>query len=286
MQHAVTRCIAFGLMLFASAGQAVTEGYRQNYFLFAGADDLENEDGDVRCDGKFQISFTTPLRNPTNVARGAIAGIVEKTGPLYFGYTQRAFWELCQQSFPFSETNYMPELFWAKNVELFGRRAVRFIGWEHQSNGRDSIESRSWDRIYARMHFPFLAKIEKPLLDESETSIRNRLAIDISLWHPVTRGRQNRDINDFYGFGELAATYTFSNQHRLKMAVRKGGGLTDFSRGNLELQWLFPSKALGIQWMVQAFNGYGESLQQYNVHSSAVRFGVVFSDYEFKMPGN
>ena len=102
----------------------LVSGYKPNYFQFIGADDIDNEEGDITCDGKFQISFATPLRNPTRLASDLFTRVVNFTGPLYFSYTQRAFWELCKESLPFSETNYMPEFFWAKNVEVFGRDAV------------------------------------------------------------------------------------------------------------------------------------------------------------------
>ena len=72
--------------------------------------------------------------------------------PLYFAYSQRSFWSLydAERSRPFRETVFNPEVFY----RWIPKSATQELNWgldggyEHESNGQDIPESRSWDRLY------------------------------------------------------------------------------------------------------------------------------------------
>lgn len=66
---------------------------------------------------------------------------------LFFAYTQRSWWDLynVQNSRPFRETNYNPQVF--IRTPKFG--LFQFdVGYWHESNGGTPAVSRSWDRWY------------------------------------------------------------------------------------------------------------------------------------------
>jgi phospholipase A1 len=84
--------------------------------------------------------------------------VLGKDMDLWFGYTQRSFWQLynSDDSAPFRETNYEPEalLNFRTDIDFLGMkaRAVQ-VGFNHQSNGRSEPLSRSWNRIVGNVGF-------------------------------------------------------------------------------------------------------------------------------------
>ena len=94
----------------------------------------------------FQISFKVRLWRD----------ILGKDLNLWFGYTQRSFWQLYNfnDSSPFRETNYEPELLLTLSTRfsILGLKGRFFqLGANHQSNGQSEPLSRSWNRIVANM---------------------------------------------------------------------------------------------------------------------------------------
>src|SRR5690606_34769127 len=69
---------------------------------------------------------------------------------LYFAYSQIMFWKIYDESKPFEDVNYMPELFY-RFLEGGSKVFQSFdIGYLHTSNGQAEDESRSLDRIFIR----------------------------------------------------------------------------------------------------------------------------------------
>ncbi|MEO0814116.1 MAG: phospholipase A, partial [Myxococcota bacterium] len=106
------------------------EAYRPNYFLF----------GDQEDQILFQFSFRYNLWPQEENRLG-----------VFLAYTQRSWWDLYafDDSSPFTENNYSPELVFRWRYRRFGVLGTGFdqvqFGFQHQSNGEDSVESRSWD---------------------------------------------------------------------------------------------------------------------------------------------
>jgi outer membrane phospholipase A len=66
-------------------------------------------------------------------------------------------------------------------------------GYNHQSNGRTDILSRSWDRIFAEFGFE-----------------RGNLGLIAKTWYRIKESADeddNPDITDYYGYGSLTAIY-------------------------------------------------------------------------------
>ena len=107
--------------------------YKDFYIApFTYDDDYKGEETEMI----FQISFKARLLG----------------SPLYFAYTQQSFWQAynTDESSPFRESNYAPEIFWRFSPGDWWSKTMGLdLGFEHQSNGQPTAESRSWNRLYA-----------------------------------------------------------------------------------------------------------------------------------------
>ena len=184
---------------------------------------------------------------------------------LWFGYTITSFWQAYNDtiSSPFRETNYEPEamLVFRTNYEIAGFRG-RFInlGMVHQSNGRSEGLSRSWNRVYAQFGFE-----------------RDNLALLIRPWYrlPEPDVDDNPDIEDYLGHGELLAVYR-KGRNAYSLLLRNNFKRSD-NRGALKLNWSFPLYGR-LKGYVQYFNGYGESLIDYNHSQQSLGIGVSLTE--------
>lgn len=203
---------------------------------------------------KFQISAKYPL---------AFNLFGENT--LYFAYTNRSFWQLYNEnSAPFRETNHEPEIFllMPTDWELLGfKNSFINLGFVHQSNGRAGTLSRSWNRLYATFVFE-----------------KDDLAIVFKPWYRIEEDIEdddNPDIEDFMGNFELTGVYKAGN-HTLSAMVRNS--LDSNNNSTIQLDWVFPfTKTLG--GYIQYFNGYGESLIDYNYKQESIGIGVALSGW-------
>ncbi|MHB1085504.1 MAG: phospholipase A [Thiobacillus sp.] len=185
---------------------------------------------------------------------------------LWFGYTITSFWQAYNGtiSSPFRETNYEPEamLVFRTNYELGGFRG-RFInlGMVHQSNGRPETLSRSWNRVYAQFGFE-----------------RKNLALLVRPWVriPESSGNDdNPDIEDYLGHGDVLAVYR-KGRNAYSLLLRNNFKTTD-NRGALKLNWSFPLYGR-LKGYLQYFNGYGESLIDYNHKQQSLGLGVSLTE--------
>lgn len=223
--------------------------YKDNYIItgtsFAGGKVTK-----YNSDAKFQISLRHRLYRK----------LLPYRLYTFLTYTQKSFWAIYRSSAPFTETNYNPTLGIGRNFISEGRIAwSTMLQFEHESNGRDSIWSRSWNRITfmgiynMNCNFTFQAKV----------------------WIPMMLSEYNKDISRYSGIGHLAATYN-NNNGRLScsvLMVKRGGW-------NFNANW-----QIGVAYRLfrqdnqylylQFFDGYGESMIHYNDFRRYVRVGFV-----------
>ena len=184
---------------------------------------------------------------------------------LWFGYTITSFWQAYNDtiSSPFRETNYEPEaiLTYRTDYEIAGFRG-RFInlGMLHQSNGRGEELSRSWNRVYAQFGFE-----------------RDNLAVLIRPWYriPEQDVDDNPDIEDYLGHGDLQVVYR-KGRNAYSLLLRNNFKTSD-NRGAVKLNWSFPLYGR-LKGYVQYFNGYGESLIDYNHSQQSFGVGVSLTE--------
>ncbi len=207
-----------------------------------------------KVEGKFQLSLKTK----------AVEGVFGDYGDLWLGYTQSSRWQLynASDSRPFRETNYEPEasLIFATNYNLFGLNG-RLLGLSlnHQSNGRELPLSRSWNRAILNVGFE-----------------RDNFALMLRPWYRIpdedSAKDDNPDIKNYMGRGDLQAFYKYKNQEFSLMLRHslKGG---DNNHGAVQFDWAFPINN-NLRGYMQIFDGYGESLIDYNHKATYVGFGV------------
>lgn len=204
-------------------------------------------------EAKFQISLKTK----------AWENIFGNNGDLWLGYTQSSRWQVfnSEESRPFRETNYEPEasLMFRTNYEVLGLNA-RLLGvtLNHQSNGRSDPLSRSWNRVIFNLGFE-----------------KDNFALMLRPWYRVEENAKddnNPDIKDYIGRGDLTAFYRKGNNDFSLMLRHslKGG---DRSHGAVQFDWAFPIKGK-LRGHLQLFDGYGESLIDYNHRATYVGLGV------------
>ncbi|MTI13031.1 phospholipase A [Sansalvadorimonas verongulae] len=218
-----------------------------------------------KAEVKFQLSLKVAVAK----------GVLSEHGDIYVAYTNQSWWQAYNTaiSSPFRETNHEPEIFYnlVMDHDLFGMkvRDVQF-GLSHQSNGRSGDISRSWNRMYASM-----------LLE------KNNFYLHLKPWWRIpedkkkspsdTSGDDNPDITKYLGYGEMNMFYKLG-EHNLSMMLRNN--LRSDNKGAVQLGWSFPlSDANKLRGYVQYFNGYGESLIDYNASVSRLSIGFMLTDW-------
>ncbi|WP_254461198.1 phospholipase A [Xanthomonas sacchari] len=204
-------------------------------------------------EAKFQLSFKTKI----------VENIFGDNGDLWGGYTQSSRWQVynAEQSRPFRETNYEPELMlvFRNNYSLFGWKGrMTGIQLTHQSNGRSDPLSRSWNRAMLNIG-----------LD------RENWALVLRPWYRIPESRKqdnNPDIEDYMGRGDATLIYN-RNGHEVALMARHSLRGGDRSHGAVQLDWGFPISNL-LRGHVQVFDGYGESMIDYNHRATYVGVGI------------
>jgi len=203
---------------------------------------------------KFQISFMFPI----------VHNIFGNNGDLYFAYTNRSFWQVFNSnlSAPFRESNHEPE-FWLQfngTKKILGcNNKISAFGFIHQSNGRNEPISRSWNRLFANLIFE-----------------KGNVVFSIKPWIIVGDLAGNEDIQDYMGNIEFSGVYKW-NRHTIGLMLRNNLQ-SGFSKGTFQVDWSFPIYKR-LRGYTQYFNGYGESLIDYNVHNNTLGVGLAFTDY-------
>ncbi len=221
----------------------IFSGYKPMYFLLG------------YPDTKIQISFK--------------AQILKKT-PLFAAYTQRSYWLLFNKSSPFLDNAYNPEVFYRFPID-------RDLSWldvglfEHESNGKDIDDSRSWNRAYLR-YSTSRGEKDKPFLHGSA-----------KVWFPY-HYEENEDILTYRGLYELTLTYSnflgsLFDRGDLSFTLYPGGKskLVPWAGGQeLTLRTNPSGLHLLHVFVLQIFHGTGENLIHYSESHWRVRLGVGF----------
>ena len=209
-------------------------------------------------EAKFQLSLKTPIWTK----------IYKDNGYLFFAFTQQAYWQAYNSeiSSPFRETNYEPELILLiphyRNYEDAASRIIG-ISLSHQSNGRSGELSRSWNRLKLSW----------------VTSIGN-VFVNFEPWYRFKedrkttpddpRGDDNPNITEYMGWFEMSAAY---KQEDTTWRLMLRNNLRSNNKGAVRLSYSRPFNQ-HIRFYAELFNGYGESLIDYD--RSVTRFGIGF----------
>lgn len=202
-------------------------------------------------ESKFQISLKTKIFH----------GMFDGKMDLWMGYSQTAYWQIynTERSRPFRELNYQPEIIanFPVKFPILGFE-TKMIGAAiiHESNGQSDPISRSWNRI------AFHAAFEK-----------GNWQVMLKPWIRIgSKIDDNENISDYIGRGEADITYDWGRQ-RFRAIARHSLNLGDKSRGSLQLNWSFPIFE-NFNGHFQLFDGYGETLIDYNHRQTTFGIGV------------
>ncbi len=190
--------------------------------------------------------------------------------PLYFGYTQISFWQAYDHnnSAPFRETNYNPELFYRTQRFPFHSGFVGLdIGFEHESNGQRPPVSRSWNLVYLAPYF-YRSDVLVYL------KYRYRIPEDDKDFPDAAVGDDNPDITDYLGHADLHVYCKFWRDHSVHLALR---GSIKTGNGGVSLVYSIPvPKSVRSYFVIRLSHGYGESLVDYKRSLSRLGVGIMF----------
>lgn len=202
-------------------------------------------------------------------------GIFNDNGHLYLGYTNHALWQLYNReiSAPFRETNHQPELIlsFTNDWEIWGfRNVLNEAIINHQSNGQSGTLSRSWNRLMLHSVFE-----------------KDNFVFAFNPWYRLPesdaeypgdpQGDDNPDIEKYMGNFELSGAYQ-RNNHIFNVMLRNN--LRSSNKGAVELGWSFPvsRRMPNVRGYIKYFDGYGQSLIDYNHSAEVLGLGIVLTD--------
>lgn len=231
--------------------------YKDNYFILGPPIGFRPTRENTNI--KFQISVAQRLTNAT-LPGGTY---------LYLFYSQKCFWNVLENSMPMTDLNFNPGIGITK--PLFVKN--RYIGKvslivEHESNGRDSIWSRSWNKISLAANI---------IIDPN-------LMVSGKAWIPIVDGENNKDILKYAGIYQMSVQASTDNRKftgSVTLVKRQGWKLNYNTIVELAYRW---STKANQYIFLQYYNGYGEGLLDYKVFKSQLRVGIVikpqlFSDF-------
>lgn len=175
----------------------------------------------------------------------------------WLAYTQQSHWQLYDtaHSRPFRESNYEPEFIYSYDLSQQTGGAWPLppqflnLGVVHQSNGQSLPRSRSWNRVYAQLGM--------------EGALGNgSIAVLIRPWIRLHEKSEddNSDIVRYMGYGDLELRYWLDGDVYSMIARKRSIQL------DLPIPYL-PG------FHLQYFNGYGESLIDYNQRHQTLGIG-------------
>ena len=208
---------------------------------------------------KFQLSLKTKVGED----------LFGTNADLWFGYTQQSHWQVYNEdnSRPFRSTDYKPEIFLTQpvtaNLPFGGRLRMLGAGAMHHSNGKSDPISRSWNRVYLMAgaewgKFSIVPRVWTRINNEEDSS------------------EDNEDIEDFMGYGDVKFLYDLPNQQSLSGTLRYNPST---SKGSAQLDYFYPLSK-NVNGYVQLFQGYGESIIDYNYENTAIGVGIVLNDFK------
>ena len=231
--------------------------FKDNYFALGTS--LNQKPNEYNSDVKFQISFRQRVTK----------SILPFHSHLFLSYSQKAMWNIFEESLPFHDLNFNPGI--GFQAPIFARGKLignALIMVEHESNGRDGEASRSWNKV----SFSGAALIDP------------RLVVHAKFWIPIIDGQQNKDILKYSGIFQAGAQFLSTNKRwvaDVTFVKRKGWNLNFNTIVNVG----FRIRKKDNQFiMLHFYDGYGENLLDYNKYHCRLRLGLLirptfFSDF-------
>ena len=223
--------------------------YKDNYFTI-GTSIGHQRPSRTNSDVKFQISIAQRLTKATLPWHTYI----------YLFFSQKVMWNVFEPSMPMRDLNFNPGIGWSKPFFIKNRYVGKLtLILEHESNGRDSIQSRSWNKISL----------------SGSVLVSDFLMVHSKFWIPIVDSGNNRDILKYSGIWQSGFEVSLKDRKFIFGAtfVKRRGWNLNFNT-ILEFSWRIYKKSNQYLFF-QYYNGYGENLLDYNQFHSRLRAGIV-----------
>lgn len=229
--------------------------FRDNYF--SGGIPLGTKPTGHNSDVKFQLSISQRLTKSK----------LPFDSYLFIQYTQKAFWDVFRESLPMRDLNFNPGIGLGHLIIRHNKYIGKaYLMLEHESNGKDSIDSRSWNKIT----FSWALVLN----DNWETQFKT--------WIPIIDGENNKDILKYNGIFQFAVNYRTCNKRlQIGALITQRKDWFGFNT-QLELSYKF-NKRENQFFFIQYYNGYGENLLEYNQYKNMLRVGFVIKPQDFSL---
>ena len=141
-----------------------------------------------------------------------------------------------------------------------------YLMLEHESNGKDSTASRSWNKV------TFAVAI----------TLSPNWEAQFKTWIPIVDGENNKALLKYNGIFQVAANYRTDNRRfNCGVILTKRKTWTSFNT-QVELSYKFNNNE-NQYFFLQYYNGYGENLLEYNKFKSMIRIGFVIKPSDFSL---
>ena len=222
--------------------------YKDTYFTVGLP--LNEKPNEFNSDVKFQISFRQRLTK----------SILPYHSHLFLSYSQKAMWNIFEESLPIHDLNFNPAIGLQKLIVSRGKLVgTATFMLEHESNGRDGEASRSWNKV----SFSGAALIDPQLMVHGKT------------WIPIIDGQNNKDILKYCGIFQAGAQFLSTGKRWVADVtfVKRQGWNLNF---NTIVNVGFRIREKDNQFiMLHFYDGYGENLLDYNKYHCRLRIGLL-----------
>lgn len=203
----------------------------------------------------FQVSLKS------KIIQGAFWG----KGDFWFGYTQKAYWQVYngELSRPFREMNYEPELMFVMPLNMSAgdlKWRLLSVSINHQSNGKEQVLSRSWNRLIFVTAFEWRDFI---------FTIKN-----FHRFREKNDEDENPNIEKYIGRWEFVLGYNAGGGHTFMVSTRNNMSFTH-NRNYTTANYVFPISGY-MKGILQVTHGYGDSLIEYNHKQTNIGIGFMF----------
>lgn len=222
--------------------------YKDNYFIFGPPVGPKANKHNTNI--KFQISIAQRLTNAT-LPWGTY---------MYLFYSQKCFWNVLENSMPMTDLNFNPGIGLAKPVFIKDRFIGKFtLQLEHESNGRDGLESRSWNKVTIG----------------GSVMVDPNFVVYGKFWIPIIDGVNNKDILKYCGIFQVGWSVQSPNKKfSTTVTMVKRSGWNFNYNWTLECAYRFSTKS-NQYLFAQLYSGYGEGLLAYKEYHNQFRVGIV-----------
>ncbi|MCD7972178.1 MAG: phospholipase A [Candidatus Azobacteroides sp.] len=177
---------------------------------------------------------------------------------LFITYTQKSFWNIYEESMPFYDTNYNPGIGVGKYlIHNNILRGAAFIQIEHESNGRDELDSRSWNMISFSSKYFF-----NPYIN-----------FGLRAWIPIVDGGNNRNLVSYKGLGTISIDCMTTDRKWWitgELNPRKGWG----NINTMVTAGFKASRNSNQYFYARFYNGKGDCLLDYDKYKINIQFGL------------